>query len=155
MSSNHSFIHLRGLIMLKKILACSVVSLFVLVGSASCFAADAGPADITIASEKSEKPKPAVFPHKMHQEKFTCADCHHGMVDGKKVAYVDGQEIQKCEACHNAEVLPGAKSGRNKLDTIKGAGHGNCYECHKKMAKENPELKAKKIDKCAACHPKN
>ena len=140
--------------MLKKILACSVVTLFVLVGSASCFAADAGPADITIVGEKSKKPKPAQFPHKQHQDTLNCADCHHSMADGKQVAYVDGQEIQKCEACHNAEVLPGVKVGKLKLDTIKGAGHGNCLACHKKMAKENPELKAKKIAKCAACHPK-
>ena len=141
--------------MLKKILACSVVTLFVLVGSASCFAAaDAGPADITMVGAKSKKPKPAQFPHKQHQEVLTCADCHHSMADGKQVAYVDGQEIGKCESCHNAEVLPGVKVGKLKLDTIKGAGHGNCLACHKKMAKENPELKAKKIDKCAACHPK-
>ena len=140
--------------MLKKILACSVVTLFVLVGSANCFAADAGPADITMVGAESKKPKPAQFPHKQHQDVLKCADCHHSMADGKQVPYVDGQEIQKCEACHNAEVLPGKMLGKLKLDTIKGAGHGNCLACHKKMAKENPDLKAKKIDKCAACHPK-
>lgn len=146
--------------MLKKILACTVVTLFVLVGSSSCFAADtspadAGPADITMVGAKSKKPKPAQFPHKQHQDAFSCADCHHSMTDdGKQVAYVDGQEIKKCESCHNAEVLPGVKVGKLKLDTIKGAGHGKCLACHKKKAKENPELKAKKIAKCAACHPK-
>ena len=140
--------------MLKKILACSVVTLFVLVGSASCFAADAGPADITMVGAKSKKPKPAIFPHKAHQDKIGCAECHHGMADGKQVAYAEGQEVAKCETCHNAEVLPGKMMGKLKLDTIKGAGHGNCLACHKKMAKENPDLKAKKIDKCAACHPK-
>lgn len=141
--------------MLKKFLACSVVTLFVLVGSASCFAADAGPADITIVGTNSKKPKPAQFPHKKHQDAFKCADCHHGMADdGTQVAYVDGQEIKKCETCHNAEVLPGKMAGKLKLDTIKGAGHGNCLACHKTMAKANPDLKAKKIDKCAFCHPK-
>ena len=40
--------------------------------------ADKGPADITInADSKSEKPKPAQFPHAAHQEKFSCAECHH------------------------------------------------------------------------------
>ena len=141
--------------MLKKILACSVVTLFVMVGSASCFAAaDPGPADINIVGTNSKKPKPAQFPHKMHQEKFDCAECHHGMADGKQVPYVDGQEIQTCESCHNAEVLPGKMMDKLKLDTIKGAGHGNCLTCHKKLAKENPELKAKKIASCATCHPK-
>lgn len=140
--------------MLKKFLACSAVALFVMVGSANCFGADPGPADITIVSADSKKPKPAQFPHKMHQENFECADCHHGMADGKKVAYTDGQEIGKCESCHNSEVLPGKMMGKLKLDTIKGAGHGNCLTCHKEMAKNDPALKEKKIDKCSACHPK-
>ncbi|PHR29025.1 MAG: class III cytochrome c [Desulfotalea sp.] len=140
--------------MLKKILACSVVTLFVLVGSSSCFAADAGPTDITITGTNIKRPKPAQFPHKMHQDKLKCAECHHGMADGKQVAYTDGMEIQKCITCHNAEVLPGKKSGKLKLDTIKGAGHGNCLACHKKLAKADPALKAKKIAKCSTCHPK-
>lgn len=141
--------------MLKKILVCSVVSMFVLCGAVvSSMAADAGPEEITIVGSKSAKPKPAVFPHKAHQDAFKCEECHHGMADGKQVPYTDGQEIGKCESCHNAEVLAGKKSGKLKLDTIKGAGHGNCLACHKKMAKEDADLKAKKIDKCAACHPK-
>jgi nitrate/TMAO reductase-like tetraheme cytochrome c subunit len=142
--------------MLKKIIACSVVAMFVLTGTAvMSFAADNGPADIVLSSPNSKKPKPAIFPHKAHQDAgISCGECHHGMVDGKKVPYVEGQEIGKCESCHNSEVLAGRKSGKLKLDTIKGAGHGNCLECHKKMAKENPDLKARKIDKCAACHPK-
>ena len=140
--------------MLKKFLACSAVALFVMVGSANCFAADTGPADITIASGTSDKPKPAQFPHKIHQEKFECAECHHGMADGAKVAYTDDLKIQKCASCHNAEVLPGKMKDKLKLDTAKGYGHGNCLECHKEMAKNDPALKEKKIASCSTCHPK-
>ena len=143
--------------MLKKILVCSVVSMFVLCGTviSSMAAADAGPADITMVGEKSKKPKPAIFPHKAHQERLECGDCHHGMdTDGKQVPYTDGQEIKKCETCHTGDALAGKKMGKLKLDTIKGAGHGNCLACHKKMAKEDASLKERKIDKCAACHPK-
>ena len=142
--------------MLRKVLACTVVSLFVFCGVATIsIAADAGPENITLVGEKSKKPKPAVFPHKAHQDKgIACGECHHGMVDGKKVPYAEGQEIGKCESCHNKDVLGGKMKGKLKLDTIKGAGHGNCLECHKKMAKEDADLKARKIDKCAACHPK-
>ena len=32
------------------------------------------------------------------------------------------------------------------LDTLKGAGHGNCLECHKEKAGSDPALKEKKID---------
>ena len=141
--------------MLKKVLACSFVSMFVFCGSViSSFATDAGPADITIVDSKSAKPKPAQFPHKMHQDAFECAECHHGMADGKQVPYTEGMEIQKCETCHNPEVHGGKMKGKLKPDELKGAGHGNCLECHKAMAKKDPALKEKKIDKCAACHPK-
>lgn len=142
--------------MLKKILACSVVSLFVVCGAVSySLAADKGPADITISSSTSAKPKPAVFPHAKHQEAFECGECHHGMADdGKQVPYAEGQEIGKCESCHNEEKLAGKMKDKLKLDTIKGAGHGNCLECHKEKAKEDAALKERKIDKCAACHPK-
>jgi len=140
--------------MLKKFIACSVVSVFVLFGAASfSFAADdAGPADITIVCEKSKKPKPAQFPHKAHQDKIKCGECHHGMADGKQVPYAEGMKIQKCDACHNAETLAGKKSGKLKLDTIKGAGHGNCLACHKDAAKKDPAKKA--LKSCKTCHPK-
>lgn len=142
--------------MLKKVLACSIMSIFVIYGAASFISAavDNGPEEITIVSSTSKKPKPAVFPHKKHQETLKCAECHHQMADGKQVAYKEGQEVGKCESCHNKDVLAGKKKGKLKLDTIKGAGHGNCLACHKEMAKKDPALKAKKIDKCNACHPK-
>ncbi|MGB3212695.1 MAG: cytochrome c3 family protein [Desulforhopalus sp.] len=142
--------------MLKKVFVCSVVSMFVIGGAVitSLATSDPGPAEITIESSKSAKPKPAVFPHKKHQDAFECGECHHGMVDGKQVPYTEGQEIQKCEECHNADVLAGKKKDKLKLDTIKGAGHGNCLVCHKEMAKNDPALKERKIDKCSACHPK-
>lgn len=145
--------------MLKKVVVCSVISMFLIGGAvATSFADEMGPEEITIVGTKSKKPKPAVFPHKKHQETLKCAECHHGMADGKQVAYVEGQEIQKCEVCHTGDALAGKTTpfGKRelKLDTIKGAGHGNCLACHKKMVKEDAALKAKKIDKCGACHPK-
>jgi hypothetical protein len=143
--------------MLKKVLVCSVISMFVMGGAViSSFATDdKGPADITMTSSKSAKPKPAQFPHQQHQEAFSCGECHHGMENGEKVPYTEGMEIKKCEECHNPEVLAGKTKDKLKLDNLKGAGHGNCLECHKEMAKSDPALKEKKIDKCATCHPKS
>jgi hypothetical protein len=139
--------------MLKKILACSIVSLFVVCGAISYSMADNGPAEITLVGEKSAKPKPAVFPHAAHQEALKdCGACHHGMADGKQVAYVDGQEIGKCESCHNPEVLGGKTKGKLKLDTIKGAGHGNCLECHSEIAAKDESKK--ELKSCKTCHPK-
>ncbi|AGF78858.1 class III cytochrome C family protein [Desulfocapsa sulfexigens DSM 10523] len=109
------------------------------------FANDAnGPAEITLEStiDKAKKAKPAVFPHAKHQEKLTCGDCHHSKdADGKQVAYVEGQKIEKCESCHNkAAGMP------DKLSTFKDAAHANCKECHKKTDKA--------LAKCTVCHPK-
>ncbi len=145
--------------MLKKVLVCGVISMFVMGGAviSSLAKDDKGPAEITITSSKSSKPKPAQFPHEKHQnmEGITCGECHHGMVNGEQVPYTEGMEIKECEECHNPDVLGGKTEGKLKLDTLKGAGHGNCLECHKEMAKKDPALKEKKIDKCATCHPKS
>ena len=142
--------------MLKKFLVCSVISMFVMGGAVISAIAtdDPGPADITLSDSTSSKPKPAQFPHKMHQDKFKCAECHHGMADGKLVPYTEGMKIEKCVTCHTGDTLAGKMKDKHKLDTLKGAGHGNCLECHKEMAAKDPALKEKKIDKCAACHPK-
>jgi len=109
------------------------------------FANDAkGPADITLEStiDKAKKAKPAVFPHAKHQEKLACGDCHHSKdADGKQVAYVEGQKIEKCESCHNK-----AAGMSDKLTTFKDAAHANCKECHKKESKD--------LAKCTVCHPK-
>jgi len=113
---------------------------------------DPGPENITLKSSDSSKKDPAVFPHKIHQDSLTCGECHHGMVDGKQAAYTEGMEIQKCESCHNSEVLGGKKEGKYELDNFKGAGHGNCLECHKTVAKEDSSKK--KLKSCGTCHQK-
>lgn len=135
--------------MLKKMLVCSVVAVFMLCGAViSSWAVDTGPAEITLVTAKAKKP--AQFPHKMHQGMFKCAQCHHGMKDGKQVPYVEGQEIKKCDSCHNPEVMGANK----KLDSFMKAGHARCKECHKEMTKKDPALKEKKLDKCTTCHVK-
>ncbi len=146
----------RRAIMLKKVLVCSVVSMFIAGGAVvSSMAAEKGPAEITVGYPDSAKPKPAQFPHAKHQEAFGCGDCHHGMAeDGTQVPYSEDLEIKQCWECHTGDTLAGKKDGKLKLDTIKGAGHGNCLACHKEMAKKDPALKEKKIASCSTCHPK-
>ncbi len=111
---------------------------------ASIASDDKGPAEITLEStiDKAKKAKPSIFPHAKHQETLTCGDCHHSKdADGKQVAYVEGQKVEKCESCHNkAAGMP------KKLTTFKEAAHANCKACHKK--------KDKALAKCTVCHPK-
>lgn len=141
--------------MIRKALICGAAAVFLLCGLMNTGFAEEkkGPETITLTATGSAKPKPAVFPHKKHQETLKCADCHHSAKDGKQVPYTEGMEIGKCESCHNPEVLAGKTKGALKLDTLKGAGHGNCLECHKEMVKKDPALMDKKLDKCATCHP--
>ncbi|RPH39159.1 MAG: class III cytochrome c [Desulfobulbaceae bacterium] len=142
--------------MIRKALMCGAAAAFLLCGLMSTGFAEEnkGPETITMTATGSAKPKPAVFPHKKHQELLKCGDCHHGEKDGKQVPYAEGDPVGKCESCHNAEKMAGKTKGANKLDTLKGAGHGNCVDCHKEMVKKDPALKEKNIDKCATCHGK-
>ncbi len=132
---------------MKKIALYAVATALVmgLCFTATSFANDKGPAEITLVStiDAAKKAKPSVFPHAKHQETIACADCHHSKDDaGKQVAYVEGQKVEKCESCHNK----GAGMTNKKLTTFKGAAHENCKGCHKKTDKA--------LAKCAVCHPK-
>ncbi len=131
--------------MRKKLVVCAAaVSLvFSMAIAGLSIAADPGPADMTLTTQKAKKP--SLFPHKKHQETIKCGDCHHGMdADGKQVAYAEGQAIGKCESCHN-ESLANAK-----LNSYMKAAHANCKTCHKKLSKEGKKAPTK----CAGCHPK-
>lgn len=117
-----------------------------------------GPTEMILQTDSGKKP--ATFPHAMHQKGLACGECHHGMADGKQVPFKKGDAIAKCTTCHNKDVLGGVTYKPDgfkktlKLDTFKGAGHGKCLVCHKAIAKKDPAMKAKKIDKCNACHVK-
>ncbi len=129
---------------------CTLFAIGAALALGLCFAGtgitadEKGPAEMTLVStiDKAKKPKSAIFPHAAHQEKLTCADCHHGKdADGKMVPYAEGQKIEKCESCHNkAAGMP------KKLTTFKEAAHARCKSCHKKTDK--------KLAKCTVCHPK-
>ena len=129
--------------MIKKTIICSAALAFALslaVAGAS-FAADKGPADMVMKT--AEGKKPAKFPHKAHQDKLKCADCHHGADKaGKQVAYTDGMKVEKCATCHND------KMANANLNDLKKAAHKNCKDCHASK-KDKPEL-----NKCNACHEK-
>ena len=104
--------------------------------AAVSIAADPGPAEMELKTSAGKKP--AKFPHKAHQDKFACGDCHHSAADGKQVAYKDGDAIGKCESCHDGSLA------NAKVANYMKAAHENCKGCHKE--KGGPT-------KCADCHP--
>ena len=92
--------------------------------------------------------KPALFPHRAHQEREKCGTCHHYVDDaGARQAATDDPlsnvgKIKKCDTCHNADFA------NEKLRKWKDVGHKLCKTCHKK----NKEAGAP--TKCGGCHPK-
>ncbi|MBW1828207.1 MAG: cytochrome c3 family protein [Deltaproteobacteria bacterium] len=132
--------------------------LFLAVGSLT--AADV-PDSVTMDSKIYPKHTKGLctFSHKKHADHkdIGCADCHHVYTDGKNT-WKEGDEVQKCEACHSEPAKPkGDKTKMSKAEKIKkyhkDALHANCKGCHKKMIDKTSEL-GKKIKKCTGCHPK-
>jgi predicted CXXCH cytochrome family protein len=101
-----------------------------------------GDAEITLNADGK---KPAIFPHKEHQDRLKdCAKCHHYVDEaGAQQPCDDGTDpIAKCDSCHNADFA------NEKLRTWKDIGHGLCKKCHTKMKADGAPTK------CGACHPK-
>lgn len=128
--------------MIKKTIVCATAFAFLAGFAVPAISSDAGPESITLEStiDVAAKPKPAVFPHKKHQDAgLACGECHHGAADGKQVPYVDGDAVAKCESCHNKAAGLGPKTS-----SFKDVAHTNCKGCHKEKGVDN---------KCATCHP--
>lgn len=97
---------------------------------------------------------PVKLTHKKHAEdhKVACTECHHIYKDGKNV-WKDGDSVEKCDKCHNEPTIQGEKklSPEQQKLNLKLAFHNNCWPCHRKFKKDNPETKAPVT--CAQCHP--
>ncbi|PIE58299.1 MAG: class III cytochrome c [Desulfobulbus propionicus] len=130
--------------MKKLMMSGAIMAAMLVAGPGVSPATDKGPAELWLEStiDPAKKPKPAFFPHAVHQSRLQCGTCHHDTdTAGKKRAYVPGMQIAKCESCHNkASDMP------KKLKTFKGAAHARCRGCHGKTNKA--------LTKCKVCHQK-
>jgi hypothetical protein len=113
----------------------------------------------TIKMESKVYPKhtkPLVtLSHKKHNVdyKIACTECHHVYKDGKNI-WKEGDQVQKCEACHSEPKKPkGDKTKMEKAEKIKkyhyDAIHANCRDCHKELQKEK---KPAGPVTCVKCH---
>ena len=93
-----------------------------------------GPADLTLKTDEGRKP--ALFPHRMHQEAYPCTACHH--------ARDDVMVIDKCSSCHNLDISKPA------LNSFKKAAHKMCKDCHKQVNDTGKDAPIK----CSGCHVK-
>ena len=108
-------------------------------------ASELGPEIIKL--QTSRKRKPAIFPHRKHQEMWSCDNCHHGKdSDGDQIPYTAGMEIQHCVTCHNPTSMK-----NKKLNNLMLASHARCKGCHKQVVAETGG-KAGPIAKCSGCH---
>lgn len=113
-----------------------VTGLVALLMAADVFAVEVsiGPADITLQTETARKP--ADFPHRQHQEAYSCTACHH--------AKDEVMVIDKCAGCHNKDI------SNAEVNSYKKAAHVMCKDCHKKVNEAGMDAPIK----CSGCHSK-
>lgn len=107
---------------------------FVVVNTAFGVEVSLGPEEIILKAESARKP--AYFPHRQHQEAFTCTHCHH--------AKDEIMVIDKCESCHNKDI------SNPEVNSFKKAAHKLCKECHKQVNDQGKDAPIK----CSGCHIK-
>jgi len=93
-----------------------------------------GPAEIVLQTESARKP--ADFPHRQHQETYSCTACHH-VRDEIMV-------IDKCANCHTKEI------SNAEVNSYKKAAHKLCKDCHKEVNVQGKDAPIK----CSGCHTK-
>jgi hypothetical protein len=93
---------------------------------------------------KSDRKGPVPFNHQAHAEDYgiACDECHHVYQNGKNV-WEEGDEVQKCSACHDP------KESKGDVKKLQIAFHTNCRNCHKESGSEDAPWKT-----CYGCHKK-
>ena len=127
--------------------AACIMAFYCVQGFAS--SEDKGPDEIILKStiDPAVKPKPAFFPHALHQEVYFCSTCHHSAgANGEKILYKEGMEIPKCESCHN-KAAARSRTMPKRLTPFMNAAHQRCKGCHKRD-KKGPVT-------CKGCHKPN
>jgi hypothetical protein len=108
--------------------------LLVMAGMVFAVEVSIGPADIVL--QTAEARKPADFPHRQHQEAYSCSVCHH--------AKDEIMVIGKCAQCHTTDI------GNADVNSFKKAAHKLCKDCHKRVNEEGMDAPIK----CSGCHAK-
>ena len=93
---------------------------------------------------KSDKKGPVLFSHQAHAEDYglSCDECHHVYENGKNV-WEEGDEVQKCNACHDPN------ESKGDVKKLQLAFHRNCKNCHKESGSDEAPYR-----KCYDCHQK-
>ena len=107
------------------------------------------PEEIILDSDAFETRRkgPVTFQHQMHAEDYdiACTECHHDYDEDGKNVWEEGDDVEKCESCHDPSVSEG------KVKKLRIAFHKNCIGCHKRMKKEGISDDAP-YRNCYDCH---
>lgn len=114
-----------------KVIVCGFAMSFI-AGNVFGVEVSIGPADITLQTESARKP--ADFPHRQHQELYSCTACHH--------AKNEIMVIDKCGSCHTQDM------NNAEVNSFKKAAHVMCKDCHKKVNDGGMDAPIK----CSGCH---
>jgi hypothetical protein len=129
-------------------LGAVIISMALFAGTGLLIATDA-PDEISIYADaiKTHKKGPVNLTHKKHHVdyKIACTECHHVYQEGKNI-YKEGDPVQKCQECHDAEKSEG------NVKKLMLAYHKNCQGCHKELEKAGK--KSGPTKKCNDCHAK-
>jgi hypothetical protein len=129
-------------------LGAVIISMALFAGTGILIATDA-PDEISIYADaiKTHKKGPVNLTHKKHHVdyKIACTECHHVYQEGKNI-YKEGDPVQKCQECHDAEKSEG------NVKKLMLAYHKNCQGCHKELEKAGK--KSGPTKKCNDCHAK-
>jgi predicted CXXCH cytochrome family protein len=122
---------------IARLLRTVIITLALLVLAVNGFGLEVsiGPAEITLQTESARKP--ADFPHRQHQEAYSCTACHH-VKEGIMI-------IEKCVSCHTPDI------SNPDVNSYKKAAHKLCKDCHKTL---NSEEGRDAPIKCSGCHIK-
>ena len=134
----------KSRVLLIAIIACTVFLSYAVLPQKSV--SSSAPDTIEIDSKQyKKKTKGALtFSHSDHVgHGLACTECHHIYKDGKNV-WEEGNAVQKCGECHDAE----KKNGN--APNLKIAFHDQCQSCHKNVGSEDKAP----VKKCNSCHKK-
>lgn len=154
----------------KKILVLAIVGFAVLFVGAGIYA-KAVPEEIELKDPAYQEHKKGIvkFSHGKHQKEYAkaypdlyknaCGECHHDKDNKPLTNLKEGDDVQKCIACHKiASEAPKGKAAKKKLskkEKIKDyhaeALHQNCKSCHRSFNKAYKPKKAPVT--CSTCHP--
>ena len=135
---------LKNRVILIMIMACTIF-LFSAVLPYKSVSSSAPDTVVIDSKEYKKKTKAALtFNHADHiKHGSACTECHHTYKDGKNV-WEEGDTVQKCGQCHDAE----KKNGN--APNLKTAFHDQCQNCHKNAGSEDKAP----VKKCNSCHKK-